>query len=67
MDFSEKVKYVRMKRQLTREALADEMGVSRATLTRWERGEAKPQLALLGKFNDYCEKHEIHFKDNKTV
>ncbi len=65
MEFSDKVKYVRMKRKLTRDAMADEMGIGRATLTRWEHGEAKPQLAGLGKFNDYCEKYNIRFDDEK--
>lgn len=35
--FSEKVKYARMKLLLTQEALAKELGVSYATICRWER------------------------------
>lgn len=37
MKFSEKVKYARMKLLLTQEALAKELGVSYATICRWER------------------------------
>ncbi|MFQ9840110.1 MAG: helix-turn-helix transcriptional regulator [Eubacterium sp.] len=37
MKFSEKVKYARMKLLLTQEALAKELGVSYATICRWEK------------------------------
>ena len=30
------------------------MGVSYATVSRWEREDRKPQLALLGKFYSFC-------------
>ena len=63
MEFSEKVKYVRMKCQIGQDALAKELGIGRTTLCRWERGEAMPRLAMQGKFYEYCEKHDIHFED----
>ena len=37
MKFAEKVKYARMKLLLTQEALAKELGVSYATICRWEK------------------------------
>ena len=60
MEFSEKVKYVRMKLYLSQTALAKELGVSYATVNRWENQGREPQLAQIGKFNDFCEKKGIH-------
>ena len=42
MKFSEKVKYTRMKLLLTQEALAKELGVSYATICRWEKENCEP-------------------------
>ena len=44
MKFSEKVKYARMKLLLTQEALAKELGVSYATICRWEKDNREPQI-----------------------
>lgn len=54
MDFSAQVKYIRMALQLSQTELAAQMGVSYATVSRWERENRKPQLALLGKFYSFC-------------
>ena len=50
MKFSEKVKYARMKLLLTQEALAKELGVSYATICRWEKDNREPQIVSQGKF-----------------
>ena len=50
MEFQDKVKYVRMKLYLSQEALAKELGVSFATICRWEKGNRTPQLMTLGRF-----------------
>lgn len=54
MEFSDQVKYIRMTLQLSQTELAAQMGVSYATVSRWERENRKPQLALLGKFYSFC-------------
>ena len=54
MDFQDQVKFVRMHLQLSQEELARQMGISFATISRWEREKRKPQLALLGKFYSFC-------------
>ena len=59
MKFSEKVKYVRMKLMLTQEALAKELGVSYATICRWERENCEPQIVSQGKFYAFCESKGI--------
>lgn len=54
MTFSDQVKAVRMILQLSQTELSQQMGVSYATISRWERENRKPQLALLGKFYSFC-------------
>ena len=44
MKFAEKVKYARMKLLLTQEALAKELGVSYATICRWEKDNREPHI-----------------------
>lgn len=63
MPFSEKVKYVRKKLYLSQVALAKELGVSFATVNRWENGKTVPNLMLEGKFNDFCRSKGIEFKE----
>ncbi len=45
------------------------MGISFATVSRWERGKRKPQLALLGKFYSFCKRNgiEIDLSDNTNI
>lgn len=45
--FSENVKRFRKERDLTQEALADYLGVSFQTISKWERGESYPDIAFL--------------------
>lgn len=54
MTFSDQVKAVRMALQLSQTELSEQMGVSYATISRWERENRKPQLAMLGKFYSFC-------------
>ena len=63
MPFSEKVKYVRKKLYLSQVALAKELGVSFATVNRWENGKTVPNLMLEGKFNDFCRSKCIEFNE----
>ena len=62
MTFADKVKFVRMKLYLSQAQLAKEIGVSLATVNRWESKGYEPQLSSLGRFNDFCEKH-IYFEE----
>ena len=63
MKFSEKVKYARMKLLLTQEALAKELGVSYATICRWEKDNREPQIVSQGKFYAFCESKGIKFEN----
>lgn len=59
LNFSNQVKYVRMALQLSQTELAQRLGVSYATVSRWERENRKPQLAMLGKFYSFCLRNGI--------
>lgn len=63
MQFSEKVKYTRMKLQLTQEALAKELGVSYATVCHWENLPCEPQIVSQGKFYAFCESKGVEFEE----
>ena len=69
MDFQDQIKFVRMHLQLSQEELARQMGISFATVSRWERESRKPQLALLGKFYSFCRRNgiEIDLSDNMNM
>lgn len=47
MKLNEKIFYCRKRAGLSQEALADRMGVSRQAVSKWETGEAEPELAKL--------------------
>ncbi len=69
IDFQDQIKFVRMHLQLSQEELARQMGISFATVSRWERENRKPQLALLGKFYSFCQRNgiEIDLSDNTNI
>ena len=45
----ENIQILRKKRNLTQEALAEAVGVTRQTIAKWESGESAPDLPLAGK------------------
>ncbi len=45
--FSENVKRLRKEKDLTQEVLAEALGVSFQTISKWERGESYPDIAML--------------------
>ena len=47
----ENIQYLRKKRNLTQEALAEQIGVSRQTVAKWEAGESAPDLDAAGKLS----------------
>ena len=45
--FSERIKYLRVEKGLGQEALAKELGVSNAIISRWENGLREPSMSSL--------------------
>ena len=62
MSFSEKVKYVRLKLKLSQEELARELGVSFATINRWENGSYNPSRLAKKAFEEFCNNKNIKFE-----
>ena len=65
MTFSQKVKYVRKKLGYTQAEFAKALGVSFATVNRWENGQVSPSALALRSFRDFCEDSFIDFPNEK--
>ena len=66
MSFAERVKFVRTELKLSQEDLASELGVSFATINRWENGSYNPSRLAKKAFEDYCEKRTINFSEENN-
>lgn len=67
MTFAEKVKLTRRTLYISQEGLAKELGVSFATINRWENGKSEPNLILEGKFYDFCKRKGLTFTEESKV
>lgn len=67
MSFSEDIKKIRRMALLTQEDFAKEIGVSYATINRWETGKAKPNLKTMKLIDEYCKKNNIDFDIREEV
>ncbi len=65
LSFPEQVKTVRVLLQLTQTELAEQIGISYATVSRWERENRTPHLAMMGKFYSFCMRNGIEIKATK--
>ena len=61
MTFSEKIKQIRKQSFLSQETFAKELGVSFATVNRWESGKTNPTYKTMKLLDDYCKKNAIIF------
>ena len=55
MELGERIKTLRKQRQLRQEELAEAMGVSTASVSKWETGQCAPELTVLMELADYFE------------
>ena len=62
MSFAEKVKLVRTKLKLSQEDLARELGVSFATINRWENGSYNPSRLAKKAFEDFFLNKNLKFE-----
>ncbi len=63
MSFSEKVKNVRTELKLSQEELAHQLGVSFATINRWENGSYNPSRLAKKAFEDFCKENNLTFSE----
>lgn len=61
MSFSEEIKRLRRKAFMTQEDFAKELGVSFATVNRWETGKSMPNLKTMKRIDEYCKQNSIDF------
>lgn len=55
MNLSENIRKTRKEKSLTQEQLAEAMGVSAASVSKWETGQAAPELGVLSELADFFE------------
>ena len=67
MGFSEKIKNLRQERLLSQEAFAKELGVSFATVNRWETGKTQSTYKALRTIKEYCEKNNVEFSVDLNI
>lgn len=66
MDFADKVKYVRETLMISQAKLAELLGVSFATVNRWETGKLEATFLNERKFEKLCKENYITFKENNN-
>jgi len=64
MTWSEKVKYVRIRLQMTQVELSKATGIPVVTIARWETTNSEPQPKSRGKFLSFCEENNIFLEEN---
>lgn len=58
-DFGARVKELREQLHLTQEAMAETLGVSFATVNRWENGWTKPSKLAVRQIEQLCERNNV--------
>lgn len=64
MDYSKLIKALRKSMILSQEEFAKYLGVSFATVNRWERGHHEPTYAAKRKIMGLCKEHNINMSEN---
>lgn len=59
MVLPQKIKEIRLRNFLSQEEFAKRLGVSYATVNRWETGKTVPNIKALKKLDDYCKSENI--------
>jgi len=59
MQYSEKIKVLRKHLNMSQEDLARELGVSFATVNRWESGKSKPSKLAQKAIDLFCDKYSL--------
>lgn len=63
MTTPEKLIRIRAEKSMSQEKLAKELGVSFATINRWENGRTEPTKRYAMVIDEYCRKNHISIND----
>lgn len=67
MNFSNNIKSIRQRSLLSQEAFAQALGVSFATINRWESGKSIPSYKAMKLIDIYCKANNIDFDISKEL
>lgn len=67
MSFSNDIKMIRHKCLMSQTEFAEALGVSFATVNRWESGRSKPNFKTMKLINSFCEAQGINFDVSKQL
>lgn len=67
MSFADDIKFLRQKILLSQESFAKELGVSFATVNRWEAGKTLPSYRAMKNIKEFCKSHDIVFDIEKYI
>lgn len=67
MSFRDDIKMIRHKCLLSQKDFADALGVSFATISRWESGKTKPNFKTMKLINSFCKDQGIDFDVSKEL
>ena len=59
MNYAEQIKAIRESLLVTQTELAEMLGVTFATINRWEKGHHEPSIKQRRAIRDLCKKHKI--------
>ena len=62
MNYSEQIKAIRESLLLTQTELAEMLGVTFATVNRWEKGHHEPTIKQKRAIRELCRKHKIKWE-----
>ncbi len=63
MTLGECIKVTRQKALLSQEEFAKELGVSLASVNRWECGKSRPNITAMKSVRLFCDTHELPYHD----
>ena len=63
MEFSEQIKYVRLKLHMSQTEFGQLLGVSFTTINRWENGKTTPNYRALRTFEQLCKDKNISLEN----
>lgn len=61
MEYANTIKELRKRYSLSQEDFARELGVSFASINRWERGKTRPSKMALKAIEEFCIKHNVTY------